>query len=424
MSDSNDALANAMTLAENDTIMEMQDYLSQYSLSVRCAKSKFAELLSAASEVNEKTNESEEKHKRSMLYVTLILYMKETLKSLQKSCSSMTKDDIIKYDLESLNENLCGKLDDAAKLLLDSPVYLIGEAIEDIKLRTLETEAFTTVQLKLRRSDPFSIMLHQLLSAMHRAIGDWMTIKRITHKNHLKLQSTTDDVDMEDKKDSTSEKAEEPKEENKQPDAKKPKSEENKEDTITVAPMPEWTKDEHVLHVVRWNSNSIATRLISKHLAQKIGKDQLKQRNNLRKETNEQMKNLRGQKGSLGKMLKTDIGARLSKIAMDKMQKSKPMLRPNPNAKVTLEVPPNGQIDLDDGELSDNARKRAREASVDPHATDGKKELTTDQILRQYESNRLKGIAKRQRNDKKGGKERKGSSDSHKGRMEEKERSR
>ena len=83
-----------------------------------------------------------------------------------------------------------------------------------------------------------------------------------------------------------------------------------------------------------------------------------------------------------------------------------------------MDAPTNGQIDLDESDLSDNARKRAREPSADHRATGVKAELAADQILRQYERNRLKGIAKRQRNDKKGGKERKGSTDSHNGRKD------
>ena len=419
MSDSNEALKNAMALAENDTMMEMQDFLSQYNLSIRCGKKMFAEQLSAKmEETNVKKEENDAKHKKEMLYVTLITYMKGTLKNLQTSCENMDNTDITKYELESLYENLVGKLEDTTKMLTNSPVYLLGDAIDDIKLKTQETDAFTTVQLRLRRSDPFSIVMHQLLSAMHRVIGDWMSIKRITQKNHQKLQCAADDVDMDEKKDNKSDEAAEPAEGSKQPDAKKHKNGDSTKVTTAVAPMPEWMKDEHVLHVIRWNSNSMTTRLISKQIAQTIGKDQLKQRNDFRKETNQQFRNVQGQKGGLDKMLKTDVGTRLSKIAMDKMYKSKPTLKPNTNAKVTLDVPPNGQIDLDDSELSDNTRKRAREPSADHHTTGMKAELTADQILRQYEHNRLKGIAKRQRNDKKGGNGRKGSADSHKGRKD------
>ena len=417
MTDKIGTLSNALKLAECDAMVEMQDYLSQYSISVRCAKIKFAELLSKVTKEADKSSDSEEKHKRNMLYVTTMLYMKETLKALQQSCDQISVDEIMKYELEHISAGLCGKMDETEKLLSGSPIYLIGESIDDIKLKTNDTDAFTTLQIKLHRSDPFSLMFSQMTSAMHRVIGEWMTIKRIVHQKNLKMNSTENDVEMTAEVEETTEKpTTENGEESKQPDAKKSKNSNDTNEVTVESNLPKWTKNEHIFHVVRWNSNGLTTKLLSKQLAAAIGKEQLQMRNDLRKETNDKHKNMRGQKGSLGKMLKTEIGSQLNTIAQDRMHKTKPFLRPNPNAKVTLEVPHDGQIDLEDSDQSDNTRKRAREPSADSTKPGVKAELTADQILRQYESKRLKGIAKKQRKDKKGGKDRKGSSDSYKGR--------
>ena len=416
MSETAGVLANAIKQAECDTMVEMQEYLSQYTVSIRCTKAKFAALLVKATNEADKSYSNEEKHKRNMLYVTLMLYMKETLKDLQQSCDLMTGDDILKYDLEYISVGLCGKIDETAKLLSGSPIYLIGESIEEITLKPSETDTFTTLQIKLYRSDPYAPVFSQLISAMHRVIGDWMMIKRVAHQNHLKMNSTNDDVEMVTEAKETTEKPAEANDESEQPEAKKQKNGDDKAEENVESKPPEWTKNEHVFHVIRWNTNGTTTKLLSKQLAAVIGKEQLKQRDDLRRQTNGKLISMRGQKGTLDKILKTEIGTHMNTVAQERVHKNKPFLRPNPNAKVTLDVPSNGQIDLDESELSDNTRKRAREPSAESSKSNTKIEYTADQILREYEGKRLKGIAKKQRNEKKGGKDRKGSSDTYKGR--------